>query len=172
VRVPAVCRNLRAFIPCSGSGHRGVGWRIHRFAPARLCGGIPSIHVFQCRVPPSPPAIRDMKKPRLRIRRGFDFLRRAGSDVLRRRLGRRSNDLQRAQSQGTRIPSALSSHAERGLWRKKSLSVSQNREAMERPMRGANRPRARAAFVRMPWQLAADHWSQPGRGTRGLGPSR
>jgi len=92
--------------PARAAADRGVGWRMHRFASARLCGAIPSIHVFQCRVPPSPPAIRDMKKPRLRIRRGFDFLCRAGSDVLRRRLGRRSNGLlQRAQSQGTRIPS-------------------------------------------------------------------
>jgi len=59
--------------PARAAADRGVGWRMHRFAAARLCGGIPSIHVCQCRVPPSPPAIRDMKKPRLRIRRGFDF---------------------------------------------------------------------------------------------------
>jgi hypothetical protein len=73
--------------PARAAADRGVGWRMHRFAPARLCGAIPSIHVRQCRVPPSPPAIRDMKKPRLRIRRGFDFLDgRLGRRVRRSRV--------------------------------------------------------------------------------------
>jgi hypothetical protein len=49
---------------------------MHRFAPARLCGGIPSIHVFQCRVPPSPPAIRDMKEAPAAYSPGLRFSRR------------------------------------------------------------------------------------------------
>jgi hypothetical protein len=32
----------------------------------RLCSAIPCLDIAQCRVPPSPPAIRDMEKPRLR----------------------------------------------------------------------------------------------------------
>src|SRR6516162_6494043 len=73
--------------PARAAADRGVGWPMHRFAPARLYGAIPSIDILQCRVPPSPPAIRDMKKPRLRIRRGFDFLYRSCGDALGCRFG-------------------------------------------------------------------------------------
>src|SRR5262245_26166698 len=50
-----------------GADRHHMAIKFHcRKGPRRLFRPLASLHRSQCRVPPSPPAIRDMKKPRLR----------------------------------------------------------------------------------------------------------